>query len=88
MKPLRATHIIALITLSQLSSSHQEFCGEALVVQVSNETRKATQIHFPWAGALYSFDNNKTIPGDIKYLCGASLVSMSFSVTGKQRETV
>lgn len=74
-------NIFTIITLFQLTPSLQEACGVARVIQVSNETGSSPQTHFPWAGALYSVVN-KTMAGDMKYICGATLVSESFSVTG------
>lgn len=80
--------ICAFVTLFQLASSLlDDTCGEARVVQVSDRTRNVSTLHFPWAGALYSVVN-KTITGDIKYICGASLVSESYSVTGKGDDNV
>lgn len=75
--------IFAFIMSFQLASSHQVTCGEAQVVQISDEMRNASMIRFPWAGALYSVVN-KTATGDIKYICGSTIISKSFSVTGKQ----
>lgn len=70
--------------LFQLATSLEELCGEAQVVQVSDESRNVSKFHFPWAGALYSIVN-KTVTGDAKYICGVTLLSKSFSVTGEQQ---
>jgi hypothetical protein len=71
-------NICAVITLFQLTSTRQDACGD---VQVYNETK----LHFPWAGALYSVVN-LTMAGQPKYICGATLLSESFSVTGNERQ--
>jgi hypothetical protein len=75
-------NICAVITLFQLTSSTQDTCGD---VQIHNETGFAAKPHFPWAGALYSVVN-LTMAGQPKYICGATLLSESFSVTGNERQ--
>ena len=77
--------LCGLITLFQLTTSTfssapslETTCGKVELVRVSNVT---TKTHFPWVGALYNVAN-KTKTGDIKYLCGATLISQVFSVTG------
>ena len=75
--------VFTIVTLFQLAAAHQKACGEAQMVEISDETRNASMLRFPWAGALYSVVN-KTAAGDNKYICGATIISKSFSVTGKQ----
>lgn len=84
MKTFVVLVFFSIITFCQLASSLEELCGEAIVVQVSDEKRNVSKFHFPWAGALYSLVN-KTEAGDSKYICGATLLSRSFSVTGEQQ---
>lgn len=83
MKTFDVFVIFSIVTLFQLAASLEELCGEAQVIQVSDETRNVSKFHFPWAGALYSIVN-KTVTGHAKYICGATLLSKSFSVTGEQ----
>lgn len=82
MKTLKVC-FCASITLFQLASSSLEAtCGDAQLVQVSNETRiNSSLLHFPWVGVLYSIVN-KTIAGDNQYLCGVTLIAAYFSITG------
>lgn len=74
----------AIITMLQLAKSHDEICGEAQVVEVSNETRETSTIRFPWAGAVYRVVNKAAAGDNIKYICGATIITELFSVTGKQ----
>lgn len=75
-------YIFAIITLFQLARTLQDACGQARIVQVSDERQNASRLHFPWAGALYSVVN-KTQTGVSKYICGATLLTTIHSVTGK-----
>lgn len=81
MKTLEACFCVVL-SLFQLTSSREASCGDARVVQVSDETRNDSRLHFPWTGVLYNVAN-ETLAGKIEYLCGATLVSAVFCVTGK-----
>lgn len=81
MKTLEVCFCVVL-SLFQLTSSQEASCGEAQDVRVSDETRSDSRLHFPWAGVLYNVAN-ETLTGTIRYLCGATLVSGVFCVTGK-----
>lgn len=81
MKTFRAL-VFVIVTLFQLAPSFQTNCGETRTVQVSDGSRNISKLHFPWAGAIFSLAN-KTQQGDIKYICGASLLTESHSVTGE-----
>lgn len=81
MKTLETCFCVVL-SLFQLTSSQEASCGDARIVQVSDETRNDSRLHFPWAGVLYNI-TNETLTGSIRYLCGATLVSEVFCVTGK-----
>lgn len=81
MKTLEACFCVVL-SLFQLTSSQEASCGDARVVQVLDETRNESRLHFPWTGVLYNVAS-ETVTGNIKYLCGATLVSAVFCVTGK-----
>lgn len=79
-----AVLLFAIITLVQLVFCLQDVCGKPRIVQVSVDGRNASRLHFPWAGALYS-SVNRTQVGDMKYICGATLLTKAHSVTGKQQ---
>lgn len=81
MKTFEACVFVA-ITLFQLALSDRETCGAVRTVQVSDEKRNDSKLHFPWAGALYSVVN-RTKAGEFKYICGATLISECHSITGK-----
>lgn len=83
MKTFRV-YIIAIITLLQLDPTFQDACGQARIVQVSDDRQNASRLHFPWAGTLYSVVN-KTETGVLKYICGATLLTTTRSVTGEQQ---
>lgn len=74
----------AIITTFQLAPCLVETCGEAKFVQVFYEMRNVSKLHFPWAGALYSVVN-KTQDGKEKYVCGVTLLTKIFGITGNQR---
>jgi Trypsin len=85
MKTLKVC-FFAIVTTFQLAPCFVETCGEARFVQVSDEFKNVSKLHFPWAGAIYSVVN-KTKDGNEKFICGATLLTKIFIVTGNQRWT-
>lgn len=83
MKTLQVC-FFAVVTMFQLAPCLAETCGEARFVQVSDESKNVSKLHFPWAGAIYSVVN-KTNEGDEKFICGVTLLTKRFTVTGNQR---
>lgn len=77
MKTFRV-YIFAIITLLQLALTLQDACGQARIVQVSDERQNASRLHFPWAATLYSVVNKIQ-----KYICGATLLTTTRFITGK-----
>lgn len=80
MKTLEV-YFFAIITTFQLAPA-LETCGVAKFVQVSDESRNISKLHFPWAGTIFGV--NKTRDEE-KFICGSTILTILYVVSGTQR---
>ena len=80
-------YFVLIVTILKLAPSLQEKCGEPRFAQVINEAGNVSVLHFPWIGAIFSLVN-RTETGEAKYICGTSVITKNFAITGKWTDLI